>query len=73
MEGINQQAVKDVFTSKDKPKTFADIQDAIIDPKGIFKYIQIDITNRETNEKKTVVRGYASCGFHADILSLFSL
>ena len=57
----------------DRPKTFEDIRPAIIDPKGIFKYIQIIVKNTKTQETKTIVRGYASCAFHADILSLFQL
>ena len=32
----------------DRPKTFADIRGAIIDPSGIFKYIQIVVKNNKT-------------------------
>ena len=52
----------------DRPKTFEEIRGAIIDPSGIFKYIQINVKNMKTKEVKTIVRGYASCAFHADIL-----
>ena len=57
----------------DRPKAFDKIKGAIIDQSGVFKYIQIIVTNNKTKESKTVVRGYQSCAFHADILSLFQL
>ena len=56
-----------------KPKSFQEIQSAIIDPKGTFKYIQIDVVNSVTGEKKRVVRGYECCSFHPDILGIFNL
>ena len=52
-----------------KPTNWDSISPAIMDPEGTFKYIQIDLS--EDGKTKTIVRGYASCGYHADILSKF--
>ena len=40
-----------------------------LDPSGKFKYIQIILTDKlNPTVTRTIVRGYASCAFHADIL-----
>ena len=54
-----------------KPTSFEEIKGAILDPSGVFKYIQIDIQVPETGQNRTVIRGYASCAYHADILAKF--
>ncbi|BFF92242.1 sex-regulated protein janus-A [Drosophila madeirensis] len=42
-----------------------------IDPTGIFKYILIKVTGKETADgvepSKLIVRGYGDCEWHADI------
>uniref|UniRef100_A0A0N5A2X2 Sex-regulated protein janus-B n=1 Tax=Parastrongyloides trichosuri TaxID=131310 RepID=A0A0N5A2X2_PARTI len=44
------------------------IKDVHIDQSGVFKYILIEATDKETKEKKMIVRGYKHCPYHADIL-----
>ena len=42
-----------------------------LDSHGVFKYIQIRLLPKGTNEATesvTVVRGYLDCPYHADIL-----
>ena len=34
----------------DRPKTFEAIRGAILDPEGVFKYIQIVVNNTKTGE-----------------------
>ena len=51
------------------PKTFDEVKDSHMDPSGVFKYIQIDF--KDGDQVKTVVRGYASCPYHADVLAKF--
>ena len=51
--------------------TFDQIPAAILDNEGTFKYIQIDL--KEGDQHRTIVRGYASCGYHADILNKFQI
>ena len=55
----------------DGSKSFADIIGAMIDAEGRFKYIQIQIENKKTQESKTIVMGWNSCGYHADIMEKF--
>ena len=55
----------------DRPKTFEEIKSAVIDDEGTFKYIQINFTDNVLNKSRTVVRGYKSCGYHADVLAKF--
>jgi Janus/Ocnus family (Ocnus) len=45
----------------------------ILDKNGVFKYIQIRVTPKTgaDGEAFTVIRGYADCAFHADILNKF--
>ena len=45
----------------------SDINDVHIDEEGIFKYIQIQIKNIQTNESKVIIRGFEECEYHADI------
>jgi len=35
---------------------------------GTFKYVLIEVTDRSTNQRKYIVRGYARAGFHGDIV-----
>jgi hypothetical protein len=42
------------------------IPNCIIDPKGVFKYIQIFVRSKFTDEKKYVVRGFKKYSFHAE-------
>ena len=58
-------------TEHHRPKTFDEIKGSILDPTGVFKYIQIDVHNSKTDQTRKVVRGYKSCGYHADILNKF--
>ena len=44
---------------------------AIIEKEGDFKFARIDITNKETKEVKTIVRGYSTCNWHHDIVNKF--
>lgn len=48
----------------------SNVADVDIDPNGVFKYILIKLTVPNTDgklENKNIVRGYASCPYHADI------
>ncbi|XP_014223608.1 14 kDa phosphohistidine phosphatase-like [Trichogramma pretiosum] len=44
------------------------VEDVDIDPCGVYKYILIEVQEKKTKEKKNIVRGYARCEYHADIL-----
>uniref|UniRef100_A0A914E2L7 Sex-regulated protein janus-B n=1 Tax=Acrobeloides nanus TaxID=290746 RepID=A0A914E2L7_9BILA len=44
------------------------VADVVIDPSGTFKYILIQATDPASKNSKLIVRGFASCGYHADIL-----
>ncbi|VDK82888.1 unnamed protein product [Litomosoides sigmodontis] len=46
-----------------------DIVDASIDPDGVFKYILIKVIEKSSKKDKLIVRGYARCAYHADILN----
>ncbi|KPJ00309.1 PREDICTED: sex-regulated protein janus-A isoform X2 [Papilio xuthus] len=41
-----------------------------IDKSGVFKYILINVTDKNKQEESpvTIVRGYAHCNYHSDIL-----
>lgn len=41
-----------------------------IDKSGVFKYILINVTDKSKQEESpvTIVRGYAHCNYHSDIL-----
>ncbi|CDW91561.1 UNKNOWN [Stylonychia lemnae] len=43
-----------------------------IDPSGLFKYIQIQITDKRTGETTFLVRGYKSCPYHMNIFDKFT-
>eukprot|EP00356_Strombidium_inclinatum_P011466 CAMPEP_0170502218 /NCGR_PEP_ID=MMETSP0208-20121228/40826_1 /TAXON_ID=197538 /ORGANISM="Strombidium inclinatum, Strain S3" /LENGTH=141 /DNA_ID=CAMNT_0010781163 /DNA_START=40 /DNA_END=465 /DNA_ORIENTATION=- len=58
-------------TEAHRPTSFDDIKGAILDSEGTFKYIQIEVTDPASNQTRTVVRGYKSCPYHADILNKF--
>ena len=58
-------------TQDHRPTSFDDIKGAILDPEGTFKYIQIVVSDKESNRQRTIVRGYKSCPYHADILNKF--
>uniref|UniRef100_A0A915Q0G1 Sex-regulated protein janus-B n=1 Tax=Setaria digitata TaxID=48799 RepID=A0A915Q0G1_9BILA len=45
-----------------------DVPDAKIDSNGVFKYILIKVTEKASRKEKLIVRGYAHCPFHGDIL-----
>ncbi|CAD6190981.1 unnamed protein product [Caenorhabditis auriculariae] len=45
----------------------SDVPDVEIDPKGVFKYILIKVTDKATDENKFIVRGDHRHTFHADI------
>lgn len=46
------------------------MKDVDIDSEGKFKYILIKVTDPDVKEEKFIVRGYKSCSYHDDILSL---
>ena len=48
------------------------LKQAILSPNGVFKYIQINITDQSSNEKWTIVRGWNSEEFHAENLRKFT-
>ena len=48
------------------------IPNVILDPNGVFKYIQIFVRDKSTNESKNVVRGYQKFKFHADNYEFFT-
>ncbi|KAI6240074.1 Sex-regulated protein janus-A [Aphelenchoides fujianensis] len=52
-------------TASSKMSGIDAIEDVDIDSKGKFKYILIEA--KDSNKSKFIVRGYGSCGFHADI------
>ncbi|XP_074594056.1 14 kDa phosphohistidine phosphatase-like [Brevipalpus obovatus] len=43
------------------------IKDVVIDGQGKFKYIQIEVKNKNTGEQKLIVRG-TKVGYHSEIL-----
>ena len=45
-----------------------EIEDVEIDNEGKFKYILIKAKEKSTKLSKLLVRGYADCPYHADIL-----
>lgn len=47
------------------------IKNCLIDPDGIFKYIQIHLVENNSKDEKVVIRGYKSCNYHPDIFSKF--
>ena len=47
--------------------SIAEVPDVQIDDEGIYKYILIRATDKQ-GESKNLVRGFATAGFHADIL-----
>ena len=55
-----------------RPKSFEEITGTDVDSEGVFKYIQINVQDKSLNQTKTIVRGYVSCPYHADILSKFT-
>uniref|UniRef100_A0A915D904 Sex-regulated protein janus-B n=1 Tax=Ditylenchus dipsaci TaxID=166011 RepID=A0A915D904_9BILA len=38
-----------------------------IDPSGVFKYILIKVSSKDSDSSQLIVRGYARCSYHADI------
>lgn len=46
---------------------FTAVPEVDIDPNGRFKYILIKLYSGVEDNFKYIVRGYARCGFHADI------
>jgi hypothetical protein len=53
-------------------KSLEKIPNVIIDSHGIFKYIQILVTDNFKDESKYVIRGYSKYKFHADNFDDFS-
>ncbi|VIO97892.1 Uncharacterized protein BM_BM17737 [Brugia malayi] len=43
------------------------VPDVDIDPEGVFKYIMIKVTAKQTSEEKMIVRGYKHCKWHKNI------
>ncbi|EGD80181.1 hypothetical protein PTSG_10862 [Salpingoeca rosetta] len=39
-----------------------------IEEHGTFKYVLVRVTNPKTGESDTLVRGYADCEYHQDVL-----
>uniref|UniRef100_A0A7E4ZSE8 Janus/Ocnus n=1 Tax=Panagrellus redivivus TaxID=6233 RepID=A0A7E4ZSE8_PANRE len=50
------------------PKRLDEIADVELDGVGKFKYIQILVKDKVRGDSKLVIRGYAHCAYHADIL-----
>ncbi|CAG9132433.1 unnamed protein product [Plutella xylostella] len=51
-------------------KALADVPKVDIDPTGVFKYILINVYDKEKNGQEptiTIVRGYQRCNYHSDI------
>ncbi|GMR53186.1 hypothetical protein PMAYCL1PPCAC_23381 [Pristionchus mayeri] len=49
-------------------KSMEDIKDVDLDNSGVFKYIQVQVTDKkDTSKTKIIVRGYGRCHWHADI------
>ncbi|XP_048448268.1 14 kDa phosphohistidine phosphatase-like isoform X2 [Rhincodon typus] len=48
--------------------SLAELDDVRIDPGGVFKYVLIRVWSESDNpQEKTIVRGWASAEYHADI------
>lgn len=50
------------------------IKNVDIDPSGTFKYILIKVNSPDSDGKplqKVIVRGYADCGYHGNVLILY--
>ena len=71
MEGAPQVGTSPDNNENHRPKTWDEIKNTIIDPEGVFKYIQINVHNSKSDLTRMVVRGYKSCDYHADILAKF--
>ena len=39
-----------------------------IDDEGVYKYIQIKVSDESKNRQKILIRGYVEADYHADIL-----
>ena len=52
--------------------TSSSIQQVLIDPSGIFKYIQIRISgNGGGSDERILIRGHAQCKYHDDIFQMY--
>ena len=60
-----------MFTSMPGPSTYDEIVPIIIDSKGTFKYILIEIKDPNTGSSMTVIRGHSDCEYHKDIFKRF--
>lgn len=48
------------------------MRESVIDPVGQFKYIQIEVTDKNNpDNKKTLIRGDRTCDFHFEIFDKF--
>lgn len=47
------------------------IPDVDIDADGVFKYILINVTDKKSNSKKPIVRGYARAPYHGEFFYFF--
>ena len=50
---------------------FAGFPEAVIDPSGTFKYIQIQLTSKIDGSKQILVRGFEAQEFHKGIYKQF--
>ncbi|KAF8365941.1 phip-1 [Pristionchus pacificus] len=49
-------------------KTMSEIKDVDLDKPGVFKYIQVQVTDKsDASNAKIIVRGYERCHYHCDI------
>ncbi|XP_043469863.1 14 kDa phosphohistidine phosphatase-like isoform X2 [Leptopilina heterotoma] len=61
---VSKQKIKLISTMSE---ILDQIPDVDIDSDGVFKYILINVTDKKSNSKKPIVRGYARAPYHADI------
>ena len=47
------------------------VHEVVIDPSGIFKYIQIRVTGNNGVGERILIRGHTHCKYHDDILQMY--
>ena len=60
------------MNSSDNSQVLNKIENCIIDNQGVFKYIQINLRDTQTDNKKIIIRGTNKFKFHADIFDDFN-
>ena len=54
-----------------RPKSFDEIKEVVLEDKGAFRYIKLQIYEKKTKRKKIVIRGFKNVINHCMLLSKF--